>query len=177
MKTVILISGVSGSGKDTYALELHDQLVDKGYNVQVLHNAHALYGILEKHYGVTDYKSDLGKRIIMGCTDLLYEIDKHYFEKITEGNILDDTDVVIIPDWRYLNTYEYFYYTHNKYKVHTVMIKRVDPRNCDGYLVGDNQVKERNLLHKLNPQVILYNKDLYSVKENIEEYIKDTLKL
>lgn len=145
---VILISGTSGTGKDTFAELLRYRLMYDGHKVQILHNADpAKLEILEK-YGIYNHKTPEGKKRIMQVTDENYAKDRFYFEKLLSEKIKKDTEYVIIPDWRYVNTYEYF----KDYDILTIMLTR---KEYSSYINSneDNKKKEEALIHDLGEYI------------------------
>ena len=79
---VVLVTGMSGSGKDTLAELLALYLDDKNLNVWIQHNADPVKYMANVYFDVDNYKTNEGKRIMMGITDLMYSTDAFYFEKI-----------------------------------------------------------------------------------------------
>lgn len=167
---VVLVTGMSGSGKDTLAELLSLYLDDKNLNVWIQHNADPVKYMANVYFDVDNYKTDEGKRIMMGITDLMYSTDAYYFEKINMKKVPKDTDVLIIPDWRYLNT-RYYFEGKEEDEVYTVMVRRTNARD---YSV-EVKVKENLLLSRLEPLVVINNDgtiiDLEHTAENLANYI------
>nr|DAJ02143.1 MAG TPA: hypothetical protein [Caudoviricetes sp.] len=148
---VVLITGRSGSGKDTLAELLSLYLDDKDLKVWIQHNADPVKYMAQTYFNVTNYKTDIGKQIMMGITDLMYSTDAYYFEKLSMKKVPKDTDVLIIPDWRYLNTK--YYFEGRDDEVYTIMVKRVNVKEY----TGDVRHKEEKLLSMLEPLVVIKN--------------------
>ena len=167
---VVLITGMSGSGKDTLAELLALYLDDKNLNVWIQHNADPVKYMANVYFDVDNYKTDEGKRIMMGITDLMYSTDAFYFEKINMKKVPKDTDVLIIPDWRYLNT-KYYFEGKEEDEVYTVMVRRTNARD---YSVEAKR-KEERLLGNLEPLVVINNDgtiiDLEHMAENLANCI------
>ena len=166
---VVLVTGMSGSGKDTLAELLSLYLDDKNLNVWIQHNADPVKYMANVYFDVDNYKTDEGKRIMMGITDLMYSTDAYYFEKINMKKVPKDTDVLIIPDWRYLNTK--YYFDGKEDEVYTVMVRRTNARD---YSV-EVKKKEERLLSRLEPLVVINNDgtiiDLEHTAENLANCI------
>ena len=167
---VVLITGMSGSGKDTLAELLALYLDDKNSNVWIQHNADPVKYMASVYFDVDNYKTNEGKRIMMGITDLMYSTDAFYFEKINMKKVPKDTDVLIIPDWRYLNT-RYYFEGKEENEVYTVMVQRKNARDY----TEEVKKKEERLLSNLEPLVVINNDgtiiDLEHMAENLANCI------
>ena len=89
---------------------------------------------------------------MMGITDLMYSTDAFYFEKINMKKVPKDTDVLIIPDWRYLNT-KYYFEGKEEDEVYTVMVQRTQARDY----TEEVKKKEERLISNLEPLVVINN--------------------
>ena len=167
---VVLITGMSGSGKDTLAELLSLYLVENNLNVWIQHNADPVKYMANVYFDVDNYKTDIGKKIMMGITDLMYSTDAFYFEKINMKKVPKDTDVLIIPDWRYLNT-KYYFEGKEGDEVYTVMVRRTNARDYS----AEVKKKEERLLSNLEPLVVINNDgtiiDLEHMAENLANCI------
>ena len=166
---VVLITGMSGSGKDTLAELLALYLDEKNLTVWIQHNADPVKYMADVYFDVDNYKTNEGKRIMMGITDLMYSTDAYYFEKINMKKVPKDTDVLIIPDWRYLNTK--YYFEGKEDEVYTVMVRRTNARDYS----AEVKKKEERLLSRLEPLVVINNDgtiiDLEHMAENLANCI------
>ena len=166
---VVLVTGMSGSGKDTLAELLALYLDDKNLNVWIQHNADPVKYMANVYFDVDNYKTDEGKKIMMGITDLMYSTDAYYFEKINMKKVPKDTDVLIIPDWRYLNTK--YYFEGKEDEIYTVMVRRTNARDY----CAEVKKKEERLLSNLEPLVVINNDDtiidLEHTAENLANYV------
>ena len=167
---VVLVTGMSGSGKDTLAELLALYLDDKNLNVWIQHNADPVKYMASVYFDIDNYKTNEGKRIMMGITDLMYSTDAFYFEKINMKKVPKDTDVLIIPDWRYLNT-KYYFDDREEDEVYTIMVQRTNARDY----TEEVKRKEERLLSNLEPLVVINNDgtiiDLEHKAENLANYI------
>ena len=169
---VVLITGMSGSGKDTLAELLALYLDDKNLNVWIQHNADPVKYMASVYFDVDNYKTNEGKRIMMGITDLMYSTDAYYFEKINMKKVPKDTDVLIIPDWRYLNT-RYYFEGKEENEVYTVMVQRTNARDY----TAEVKKKEERLISNLEPLVIINNDGTVIDLEIIAEHLADCIAL
>ena len=149
---VVLVTGMSGSGKDTLAELLALYLDEKDLTVWIQHNADPVKYMANVYFDIDNYKTNEGKRIMMGITDLMYSIDAYYFEKLNMKKVPKDTDVLIIPDWRYLNT-RYYFEGKEENEVYTVMVQRTNARDYS----AEVKKKEERLLSRLEPLVVINN--------------------
>ena len=169
---VVLITGMSGSGKDTLAELLSLYLDEKNLNVWIQHNADPVKYMANVYFDVSNYKTDEGKKIMMGITDLMYSTDAYYFEKINMKKVPKDTDVLIIPDWRYLNT-KYYFDGKEEDEVYTVMVQRTNARDY----TAEVKKKEERLISNLEPLVIINNDGTVIDLEITAEHLADCIAL
>ena len=169
---VVLVTGMSGSGKDTLAELLALYLDDKNLNVWIQHNADPVKYMANVYFDVDNYKTDEGKKIMMGITDLMYSTDAYYFEKINMKKVPKDTDVLIIPDWRYLNT-KYYFDGKEEDEVYTVMVQRTNARDY----TAEVKKKEERLISNLEPLVIINNEGTVIDLEITAEHLADCIAL
>lgn len=168
---IVLITGRSGSGKDTLAELLSLYLDDKGLTVWIQHNADPVKQMANMYFNVTNYKTDIGKQIMMGITDLMYSTDAYYFEKINMKRVPKDTDVLIIPDWRYLNTR--YFFEGREDEVYTVMVQRTKTREY----TEEVKNKENRLISMLEPLIIVKNDDTVLELESLAKNLANCIAL
>lgn len=178
-KKIILITGVSGVGKDTFAKELEDQLREKGKEALVLHNASTVINFAQKYFNIKDYKTVKGKEIVMELTRLFYLTDSYYFEKILEEKINKFEELlgtryeyIIIPDWRYNATYDYFNQS-KVYDVYGLMLFREN--KTDVYKMSEKtKEKEKKLLDELSDKIdikITLENAIEKLPQIVEDFI------
>lgn len=107
MKKIILISGKAGSGKDTFAEELKEQLNMMNEYVLVVHYADLVKHIATVFYDWNGEKDKYGRGLLQRIgTDIFREHNENYWVDYLQGVIgvlKDRWDYVIIPDCRFPN--------------------------------------------------------------------------
>lgn len=143
---VIMLSGKSGSGKDAVANQMETQFNQMGYNTLVIH-----FADLVKYYAIQYYKWDgekdeRGRNLLQGIgTHMMRNYDPDYWALIVAEFIAaakNDFDVVLIPDWRFLNEYDKVC-DHNK----NVFAIRINRYNKDGSPYINPAMTEEQLKH------------------------------
>lgn len=130
IKKIFLIHAPARSGKNTCGEVMKEYYESKGKNVCMIAFADAVKFTLEKYYGITDFKSPEGRSHIQyyatdqcrGVNPTLWADWVANWLKATEA----DWDIVIVPDWRFLNEYEVLAETFGEEKVRTMLITRPD---------------------------------------------------
>lgn len=130
IKKIFLIHAPARSGKNTCGEVMKEYYESKGKNVCMIAFADAVKFSLEKYYGITDFKSPEGRSHIQyyatdqcrGVNPTLWADWVVNWLKATEA----DWDIVIVPDWRFLNEYEVLAETFGEEKVRTMLITRSD---------------------------------------------------
>ena len=108
---IILISGRKILGKDTISEFLCKKLGD---NAIVLPNAKAVKEEAYETFNWDGEKDTRGRQLLVDITNTGYNYDPVFWEKKTVEQIYAylnmgrELDTVIIPDWRYETTYDFF---------------------------------------------------------------------
>jgi len=122
---VVLINGLKGSGKDTFADHLFYQLMIRGHRVAKIPNAEYVKQIATAMYGWNGIKNERGRQLLIDVTEAGYNYDKHFFEKKTlEKARANNVDIIIVPDWRYPVTNAFFRTELGERNVTTIQVTR-----------------------------------------------------
>lgn len=103
-KTVILINGKAQSGKSTLA----ELLASKIQNSKVIHNADSVKELATNFFGWNGVKDDDGRELLIGISEVGYDYKDNFWEYKTLSKIENKDEVIIIPDFRYEQTYHFF---------------------------------------------------------------------
>lgn len=118
--TVILINGKAGSGKNFLADLI--KLKNDKKNVDIIGNADAVKKIAKEFFMWDGVKDENGRQLLIDVSNTAYAYDEFFWEKKSEEKIIHGyDDIVVIPDFRYAKTYEY--YKKEGYNVITIHIK------------------------------------------------------
>ena len=127
---IIMISGKSGSGKDTFANILKEKLSEKQQKVIIIHFADLVKFYAKKYYEWDGNKDEVGRSLLQQIgTTIMRNYNNRYWGDIV-GQFLaaitpyNTFDVCLIPDWRFISEFEAICdYNDN---VTTVRINRKD---------------------------------------------------
>ena len=136
---IIMISGKAGSGKDTVAGFLMDELITQGHEqrILVMHFADLVKYYATQYFNWNGEKDEAGRNLLqeIGTTIMRSryptywaEIIGKFIDAITECNYFD---YILIPDWRFINEYETVY-DYASILNNEVITIRVDRYNNDG---------------------------------------------
>ena len=127
-RITILICGKASSGKTTFATVLAQEINKVKEMAKVIHNAQTVKTLAESFFHWE--KDEKGRQLLIDLTNSGYNYDPIFWERETERLFRnyqkfcnEDLEILIVPDWRYMSTYEYF---SNVGKVITVMVERHD---------------------------------------------------
>ena len=129
---IVLIKGRKRVGKNTVA----DYIVEKLPNKAILiPNAKA---VKEEAYDMFNWngeKDEKGRQLLVDITNTGYNYDNYFWEKRTLETIIEakrqnaELEVVVIPDWRYSQTKEFFSNVQSDFLgeivVHTVTVNKL----------------------------------------------------
>lgn len=110
--TFILVSGLAGVGKTTFAYKIIDEFKEERPDYIVVKGAFAM-GVkaIAKVMGWDRQKDEKGRQLLqdIGNTGRKYDEDTwvKYFHKYVEKNYVFVPDVVVVDDWRFPNEAEY----------------------------------------------------------------------
>lgn len=114
-RVTILICGKASSGKTTFATVLAQEINKLAEDkARVIHNAQTVKTIAEACFSWDKEKDAKGRQLLLDITSAGYNYDPFHWEKETElmfrryKSIFEDQEILIIPDWRYKSTYDFF---------------------------------------------------------------------
>lgn len=172
---MILVGGQAGSGKNTVGEMVAEYCHDKGLSTITLGNADAVRKYALKYFNLMDYKTDEGRRVMTGLSEMMYELYPNYWEKQSletirnrEDKYEKSFDVAIITDWRYPMTYEFF---KDMFNVNTLYVKRMNPNNYAEDVTQNRAEREETLRKYID--YTLYNFDtLDSLQRGVNQYLE-----
>lgn len=134
METIYMLHAAAQSGKNTVADIMKEKYESQGKRVLIIAEADYVKFVLEKYYGITEFKSPEGRsRIQQFATDMCRSINPNIWSNVVTSLIevaQCSFDVVIVPDWRFMNEYKNMDFLYPK-KVRTVLISRPDVNSVD----------------------------------------------
>ena len=149
---IIMISGKSQSGKDAIAKILEKDLKEKGYSVLTIHFADLVKFYAKQYYNWNGEKDHDGRALLqmIGTTIMRSryptywaEIVAKFIDAVEELNCFQ---IVLIPDWRFINEYETVYDYAKKLNQEVITI-RINRYNKDGSLYINPQMNEQQASH------------------------------
>ena len=130
MKT-ILISGKSGSGKDTVAQMMREQLQNSGLRVLTIHYADLVKFYAHQYYDWNGVKDEQGRTLLqhLGTDTVRKQYPEYWSEAVAKfiSAVDTDFDVALVPDARFPNEIE----ITKKYNPNNVTV-RIERYNTDG---------------------------------------------
>ena len=168
--TVILISGKSGSGKDTLAAAMKEILINEHKRPLIIHFADMVKAFARLYYNWNGIKDTSGRELLQKLgTNIVRAYDKNYWarqiaEFIAAESQIDDFDCAIIPDARFPNEIE-ITKLYNK-DTYSVRIER------DNYL--NPQLTEEQHAHASETALDNYTEFdyIFQLPYNIPDYLE-----
>ena len=133
-KTIILVHGIAGSGKNTFCDYVDARLGScKDKLSSIIGNADAVKRIARTQYGWKNEKDERGRQLLIDVTNAGYNYDLYFWEKACKDTIerrLSNTlhyrtdrmdKFFLVNDWRYPCTFE-FWMNKEDFEVVTVHI-------------------------------------------------------
>lgn len=145
---VILISGKSGSGKDTFASFAREELKNRNLRILTIHFADMVKEYAKLYYNWDGNKDKQGRQLLQYIgTDMVRKYYPNYWAELVAKFIAaagknDDFDVVLIPDLRFLNEYKKV----KKYNKDCITI-RINKLNDDGTFIFNPTLTEEQNQH------------------------------
>ncbi len=163
---ILLINGKAQSGKSLLA----EKLASKLSNAKCYHNADAVKSIAKAMYSWDGIKDDKGRELLISITNKGYSLDKYYWEACNSVTMIhDNVEVAIIPDFRYMNTYNYFK-EHDSMDVYTI------------YIAMDKDINDLNEIMKNDSSEVKLDIDFdielineYGNEELLDKYVDEII--
>ena len=157
MTKFICISGKAGSGKDTAAEYLQQEIEMDGYNVLIYHYADILKFVLQRLFGWDGVKDEYGRSLLQYVgTEKVRKKDKNYWVAFLCDLISlfpDEWDYVLIPDTRFPNEITY----PSEYQNISVQHIRLERPNYNSDLTESQQNHESETALDNYPYDLLIN--------------------
>lgn len=164
-KTVILINGKAQSGKSTLA----ELLASKIQNSKVIHNADSVKELATNFFGWNGVKDDDGRELLIGISEVGYDYKDNFWEYKTLSKIEDKDEVIIIPDFRYEQTYHFF--KEQGFRVIALYVSMTKDINTMNVSMKEHSTEQR-LNIKFDTEFI--NK--FGKEEQLEEFADEFIK-
>lgn len=161
MYRIILINGRARVGKDTLASFLCNEFMNRGYlNTIVRGNAQTVKDYAKKYFQWNGVKDEVGRKLLINITNMMYDVNPVFWEERTLERFYNFANtftpkkedvIMIIPDWRYVNTYEFFNRVAEqdpRFKIYTIHLDRKDFNNNLSQEL-QNDISENNGLKRL----------------------------
>lgn len=168
IEKIFLIHAPARSGKDACGEVMKEYYESKGKRVCMIAFADAVKFTLERYYGITDFKSKEGRTHIQqyatnqcrGVNPTIWADWVCDWLKATE----EDWDIVIVPDWRFLNEYEVLAEGFGKERIRTMYIERPDIE-----VISD--LTEEQKQHQSESELNSFKKYNYVIKNRTGEFM------
>lgn len=163
MKTCILIAGRAGTGKDTSSLIMDSYFIrDRRFKSTISSFAGELKEVAVK-MGWDGKKDDRGRKLLQDLGKVGREYDINIWAKKLIEYVLFDYDLIIIPDWRFPNEYQYVWnYFDRVYRIRLEAPSRESLKGTDRY----NDVSEISL-----PSGYITDKEAVRVNHSWYEFV------
>lgn len=170
---IILINGESRSGKSTVATMIQKRLSYK--SVLIKNNSEYVMEVCEKVFGwnpLKEGKSRRARQLFREVTHTGYNFDNNFWEKKTLEKVrpyIANLDYLIIPDWRYKCTYDFW--ANLGYEIFTIKVER--PNFNNGY---NEEVKKDDIgyLNDVDFNLYMFNT---GTLENLEEIVNEGVEM
>lgn len=133
MNNTIIISGKAGSGKDTVAQFMKEELEKHGKRVLVIHYGDAVKWVLREFFNWDGQKDAVGRTLLQRIgTDVVRAQFPNFWTGIVVGLLkafepYSDFDIALVPDARFPNEVDIALDT-----LQNCVAVRIDRRNADG---------------------------------------------
>lgn len=170
---VIIISGKSSSGKDTFAEMMRQKLEAAGCKCLTCHYADLVKHYADIYYGWNGEKDTYGRQLLqeLGTNKVREKFPDYWAEAIGKflAAVPDDFDCAFIPDARFDNEIEVV----KRYNPQAKVIRMVR-YNDDGSLYFNPKLTEEQLTHPSETSLDDYEDWDYIVENHNLEELKDS---
>lgn len=143
---IVLIGNKAQHGKDTFANMLQEELLRKGKTCSIIHFADCLKFICKEYYNWNGEKDQCGRTLLQAVGNKMRIHDEHFWTDFVARFIrYNQTDFVLIPDWRHQEEYERLLDYFNYDDIITINIMRFVDKNTP-FVAPD--MTEKQLNHK-----------------------------
>ena len=181
MKTVLLISGKAGHGKDTFAQMLQNEFEAQNKRVLTIHFADLVKFYATKYAGWNGEKNIEGRALLQKIgNDTFRAIEPNYWSYITAicAKVMlqyFDYDIILIPDNRYPNEIDIVKEYNDSVK--TIRIERYDDNDRlwnNPNLTNEQKQNEGEIaLDGYVFDYLIYNHNLDELHESAQELVKE----
>lgn len=171
MKTII-ISGKSGSGKDTFANIMREKLESTGKRCVTIHFADLVKHYLTDYYGWNGEKDEAGRTMLqsLGTDKMRSLIPEYWAETVAKflavAAYFNDFDVAFIPDARFPNEIE----TVFEFNQNSVSI-RIERYNENGSMYLNPTLTDEQRNHPSEVSLDKYPFDYIVENHNMDDFI------
>lgn len=175
---VILICGKARSGKDTVAKIMSecistDFMGNKRLNNIIIPNAKSVKRVATEKFNWNGVKDQEGRQLLINITERGYKEDEYHWEKETYLDYLmskvSGMDTLIIPDWRYMSTLNYF---SRVLKVEEIITIRVTRQDTDSKGTHVNHSSENDHLGFMSDYVINNDSTMEQLSKEVSKLCK-----
>ena len=182
MNNTIIISGKAGSGKDTVAQFMKEELEKHGKRVLVIHYGDAVKWVLREFFNWDGQKDAVGRTLLQRIgTDVVRAQFPNFWTGIVVGLLkafepYSDFDIALVPDARFPNEVDIALDT-----LQNCVAVRIDRRNADGSEWINPKLTDEQRRHPSETSLDCYAFDyvihndegLNTLKESAQSILKD----
>ena len=180
-RNIFLICGSARSGKNQVA-DYMKECIDYYFSTErtlIRGNAQTVKNIAKNKYNWDEEKDEKGRQLLIDITNEGYDKDRFYWEKETlcafgiHNHYNPEVDYLIIPDWRYSQTEEFFkeFLPSSVYKVTTFRVTRDNkPKGTHENHITENDFKGFEVDYEISNNGTL--EELFNyIKSNIVNWL------